>query len=79
VFWQFVLVYVASAVVTTIIVFVASERVGDERRPATQRVSLSIAAGLFWPLLLLGVFELGSFMLYTKAHRRDDPELDVSV
>ncbi len=78
-FWQFVLAYVASAFVTTVIVFVASEWVGDERRPATHRVSLSIAAGLVWPLLMLGVFELGSFMLYTKAHRRDDRDLDVLV
>ena len=78
-FWQFVLAYVASAFVTTVIVFVASEWVGDERRPATHRVSLSIAAGLVWPLLMLGVFALGSFMLYTKAHRRDDRDLDVLV
>lgn len=70
VLWACVLVYVASAIVTAVVVFVASKWVGDERRPATHRVSLSVAAGVVWPLLLLGVFELSSYVLYTKVAQR---------
>ena len=77
VLWTCVLVYVAAATVTAIVAFVASKWVGDERRPATHRVSLSVAAGLVWPLLLLGVFELSSVILYTKVHRRDERGLAV--
>ena len=64
--WTCVLVYVASAIVTAVVVFLASKWVGDELRPATHRVSLSVAAGVVWPVLLLGMFELSSFVLYTK-------------
>jgi hypothetical protein len=70
VLWICVLVYVASAIVTAVVVFLASKWVGDELRPATHRVSLSVAAGVVWPLLLLGVFELSSYVLYTKMERR---------
>jgi len=66
VLWTCVLVYVASAIVTAVVVFLASKCVGDELRPATHRVSLSVAAGVVWPVLLLGMFELSSFVLYTK-------------
>jgi len=66
VLWTCGLVYVASAIVTAVVVFLASKWVGDELRPATHRVSLSVAAGVVWPVLLLGMFELSSFVLYTK-------------
>jgi hypothetical protein len=73
VLWTCVLVYLASAIITAVVVFVASKWVGDELRPATHRVSLSVGAGALWPLLLLGIFQLSSFVLYTKVAQRDEP------
>jgi len=71
------LIYLASAIVTTAVVFVASNWVGDELRPATHRASVSVAAGLAWPLLLLGMVELSSVVIYTKMHQHDEPGLAV--
>lgn len=70
VFSTWVLVYVASAIVTAVVVFVASKWMDDELSPATHRVGLSAVAGVIWPLLLLGVFELSSFVLYAKVAQR---------
>jgi hypothetical protein len=70
VLWTCVLVYVASAIVTAVVVFVASKWVDDELRRATHRLSLSAAAGVLWPLLVLGALELSSFALYAKVVQR---------
>jgi len=78
VLWTFVLVYVASALVTTVVVFLASRWAGDERRPPTHRVGLSIAAGIVWPVLLLGIVELGSIAMYAKVAEHE-PGIDVRV
>jgi len=64
--------YVVVALVAAVVVFVASARLGDERRPAPQRLGLSLAAGAVWPVLLLGLAEYGSFAIYAKAHKHDE-------
>ncbi|MBJ7339504.1 hypothetical protein [Mycolicibacterium sp.] len=67
--------YIAAAAVTAVVVFILSARLGDERRPGAERVGLSIAAGVVWPVILLGVAELSSFAMYAKVHEHDeDPE-----
>jgi hypothetical protein len=72
-------VYVASAIVTTVIVLLTSRRLVDEQRPATHRLSLAVAAGLVWPLLLLGVVEFGSVMVYSKLRAPDHGEAGIAV
>lgn len=64
--------YTAVALVAAVVVFVASARLGDERRPGPQRLGLSLAAGAMWPVLLLGLAEYGSFVVYAKAHKHDE-------
>jgi heme/copper-type cytochrome/quinol oxidase subunit 2 len=64
--------YAAVAVVTAMIVFAVSARLGDERRPTGERIGLSLAAGIVWPVILLGVAELSSFAMYAKVHEHDD-------
>ncbi|MCV7422365.1 hypothetical protein H7K45_17600 [Mycobacterium yunnanensis] len=64
--------YAVVAVVAAVVVFGASARLGDERRPVLQRVGLSLAAGAVWPVILLGVAEVSSFAMYAKAHEHDD-------
>jgi hypothetical protein len=72
-----VLIYLASAIVTTAVVFVASKWVGDELRPATHMASVSVAAGLVWPLLLLGMLELSAVLTDAKVRQHDAPGLTV--
>lgn len=64
--------YGTIAAIAAVVVFVASARLGDERRPAGQRLGLSAAAGVVWPVIVLGVAEVGSFAVYAKAHQHDE-------
>ncbi|KAA0097597.1 hypothetical protein CIW49_17220 [Mycolicibacterium sp. P1-18] len=64
--------YTAVALIAAVVVFVASARLGDERRPTPQRFGLSLAAGAVWPVILLGLAEFSSFAMYAKAHQHDD-------
>ena len=64
--------YFTVAAVAAVIVFVVSDRLGDERRPIFERLGLSAAAGLVWPVILLGVAEVSSFAAYAKVHEHDD-------
>ncbi|MCV7132857.1 hypothetical protein H7J06_07635 [Mycobacterium hodleri] len=64
--------YTAVALVAAVVVFVASARLGDERRPPPERFGLSLAAGAVWPVILLGLAEFSSFAVYAKAHQHDD-------
>ena len=71
--------YLTVAFVTTVVVFFASQRLGDERRPALQRIALSLAAGAVWPVMLIGVVEISSFAAYAKVHENDDEPARVDV
>jgi hypothetical protein len=69
--------YFTVACATAVVAFVASKLLGDARRPATHRVSLSLVAGAIWPMLVLGLVELSSVAVYAKVHEagpsNDDP------
>ena len=67
--WALAIGYCAVAIAAAVVVFVASERFGDQRRPAPHRTGLSLAAGAVWPMVLLGVLELTSVAMYAKAYR----------
>ena len=71
--------YGALAIIAAVVVFVLSARLGDERRPTGQRVGLSLAAGVVWPVIVLGVAEVSSFAVYAKVHEHDDEEAGVLV
>ncbi|WP_149370521.1 hypothetical protein [Mycolicibacterium sp. P9-64] len=67
-------IYVAASAVTTAVTFVASRRLGDRSQPApvSDAAFISVLAGAFWPLLLLGVVELSSVMAYTTLVKAPD-------
>ena len=71
--------YLTVALATTVAVFVAGTLLGDDRRPTLQRTTLSVAAGVVWPVMLLGLVELSSFAAYAKVHEHDDDEKRVAV
>lgn len=71
--------YLTVALITTAVVFFASKRLGDERRPVLQRIALSLAAGAVWPVMLIGVVEISSFAAYAKVHEHDDEPTRVDV
>lgn len=67
-------IYLACAAVTTVVVFFFSTRITDRHRPASVRLSLSVAAGLLWPLVVLGLIQFGSFVAYAKVEKSVEPE-----
>jgi hypothetical protein len=71
--------YATVALVTTVLVLFASKRLGDERRPVLQRFALSLAAGVVWPVMVIGVVEISSFAAYAKVHEHDDETARVDV
>ena len=74
------LVYGATALVTTVLVFFASKRFSDRSRPLSVRFGLSVAAGIVWPLVIVGLIQFGSFVAYTKVADELEPEpLDADV
>jgi hypothetical protein len=79
VLWTLTVVYAASAIVTTGIVLVASRPLVDEHRPPTHRLSLAAVAGLLWPVMLLGLVEFSSVMVYAKVVAPDEREAGADV
>jgi hypothetical protein len=77
--WKLTVLYIASAIVTTVIMLLATRRVMDERRPATHRLTLAVAAGLVWPLLLVGLVELSTVILLSKVRTFDNGEAGIAV
>lgn len=75
----FGVIYGASALVTTALVFFLSRRFSDVQRPASVRFGLSVAAGLLWPLVVLGLLEFGSFVAYTKVAEETELHLDTRL
>jgi hypothetical protein len=40
---------------------------------------MSVIAGAVWPLLLVGLVELSSVMVYTRVHSKPEPSLGIPV
>jgi len=78
VLWTMTLVYVASAIVTTVIVLVATRPLVEGRRPA-HRLGLAMLAGLTWPVMLLGLVEFSGVIALSKVHAPDHGEAGVAI
>ena len=61
------LAYVVVALVTATMAWTLSKRLGHARRPAANPLPVSLVAGLLWPLVLVGVLEIGSLALLKTA------------
>jgi hypothetical protein len=76
---ELLLVYLSGWVVTTLGALVAARRLGDEGRPAPHPLGVSVLAGAFWPLLLVGVLELTSVIVAAKVRLRREPGIAIFV
>ncbi|WP_140700217.1 hypothetical protein [Mycolicibacterium hodleri] len=74
-----VIAYTVLVFVVALAIFLLSPRLGEERRPTAERAGLSLAAGVVWPVILLGVVELSSFAIYAKAHEHDEDDERIEV
>ena len=62
--------YLWGWIVTTTVTFLAARRFADQRHaPAVQSLAgVSLIAGAVWPVLVVGVVELGSLVTVSKLH-----------
>jgi len=78
VIWTMTLVYLASAIVTTVIVLDATSPLVKGRRPA-HRVGLAMLAGATWPVMLLGLVEFSGMIALSKVYATNHGEAGVAV
>jgi hypothetical protein len=78
VFWTMTLLYIASAIVSTVVVLVATRPLVEGRRPA-HRVGLAMVAGLTWPLMLLALVEFSGVVALSKVKAPHHGEAGVAV
>ncbi len=64
------LVYLGGWVITTIVTFVASQRFADGPTTTVNSLGFSLLAGLVWPLMIVGVVEFSSVVMYSSASSR---------
>ncbi|MCV7228941.1 hypothetical protein [Mycolicibacterium komossense] len=49
----------------------------DHRTPAPHPFAVAVLAGLMWPLLLIGVVEVGAVVALQKTMRDPEPGIDI--
>jgi len=61
-----IVIYLVGWLPVTFAVYAAGKRLSDRRTPAEHPVLVSLAAGALWPLLVIGLVELSSIMVFTR-------------
>jgi hypothetical protein len=65
----FIAIYLGGWILTTLVAFAGGKHLRDRRSPPLHPLLVSMVAGAIWPLILLGVAELGAEVAYGEAHR----------
>ena len=68
-----VVIYLGGWMLATLGVYAASRRWNDRRSPAPHPLGVSLFAGAVWPLLLVGLVELSSVIVYAKVQSTPGP------
>jgi hypothetical protein len=72
-------VYLSGWVLAAIGVYVAGRRFSDPRSPAPHPLWVSLFAGAIWPLLIVGLVEISSVIVYTKVQSKPGPGVGILV
>jgi hypothetical protein len=65
-----VLIYLSGWLIGTIAAYTAARHLHDRCEPSPHPVCVSAVAGALWPLLLVGLVELSSVVMLTKAQSK---------
>jgi hypothetical protein len=60
-----IVVYLIGWLPATLAAFAAGKRLRDPQAPARHPMTVSFVAGALWPLLVVGLLELSSVMMFT--------------
>jgi hypothetical protein len=72
-----VLIYLSGWLPVTIAAYAAGRRLCDRYSPARHPLAVSLVAGALWPLLVVGLVELSSVMVYTKVQSKPGPGVGI--
>ncbi|ULE35022.1 hypothetical protein [Mycobacterium sp. IDR2000157661] len=59
--------------------FFAGRRLSQCDSPAPHPVWISVLGGALWPLVLVGVIELSSVVVYSRVQHKTDPGVGIRV
>lgn len=79
VFGTVVAIYLGGWLVAALGMYAASRRWNDRQSPAPNPLCVSVLAGAVWPLLIVGIVELSSGILYTKVQSERGPGVGILV
>ena len=65
-----VLIYLSGWLIGTIAAYTAARHLHDRCKPSLHPLRVSVVAGALWPLLLVGLVELSSVVMVTKAQSK---------
>jgi hypothetical protein len=74
-----VLIYLSGWLVGTIAICTAARHLHDRCEPSPHPLGVSVAAGALWPLLLVGLVELSSVLVLTKAQSKAESGTSISA
>ena len=69
----FTAIYLGGWILTTLVTFAEGKHLRDRSGPAPHSLLVSVVAGALWPLILLGVADIGAVVAYRKAYRGSRP------
>jgi hypothetical protein len=72
-----VVIYLGGWMVATLGVYGVGRRFSDRRSPPPHPLWVSIVAGTVWPLLVVGLVELSSVVMYAKFRSRLGPGVGI--
>jgi hypothetical protein len=67
---ELVVTYLGGWVIATLSLYAAGRRFSTERQPGQYAAFVSVVAGAIWPLLVVGLVELSSIMVFTKVQSK---------
>jgi hypothetical protein len=72
-----VVIYLCGLLPVTFAAYAASKRLADKRSPASRPLFVSLIAGGLWPVLVVGMVELSSIMVYMKLQPKPSPGIGI--
>jgi hypothetical protein len=74
-----VLIYLSGWLVGTIGAYTAARHHYQRCEPSPHPLCVSVVAGALWPLLLVGLAELSSVVVLTKAQSKAETKISISA
>lgn len=70
-------IYLGGWLLVTLGVYAAGRRWNDRQSPAPHPFWVSMVAGAIWPLLIVGLVEISSVIVYTKVQSKPGPGVGI--